>query len=107
MGQSQFRNGVGQAVDLPYPNLPPYPPMKLWKEGNLNELVLEGRTIQNHLPQNNLFKRKEDIARTFAKLLFEGKTKAALQLITSQENEWWLHLDDVIDTSNKDSPHLQ
>ena len=44
---------------------------------------------------------KEHLARSFANLMFQGKTKAALRLLGEQSNGGVLHLDDLIDTGNR------
>ena len=59
--------------------------LKLWTEGDLNGLLREGRTIQRRLP--NLPrdpKSDQQLARSFAKLMMEGKIRAALRLISRQ-----------------------
>ena len=57
--------------------------LQLWKEGNLNDLVLEGRAIQNRLPKISTPKATQNIARSFADLMFAGKCKAALDLLSN------------------------
>ena len=59
--------------------------LQQWSSGNIDDLLREGRTIQQHLPQSVLNdhtweKRK---SRAFAKLMFEGKVRAALHLSSS------------------------
>ena len=56
--------------------------MKLWEEGNINELVREGRAIQSRLPKHQSQLQQQQLARSFARLMFEGKVQAALQLLT-------------------------
>ena len=59
--------------------------LKLWTEGDLDGLLREGRTIQRRLP--NLPrdpKSDQQLARSFAKLMMEGKIRAALCLISRQ-----------------------
>ena len=53
--------------------------LQLWGNRNLRELLDEGRTIQRQLIQNPP-KQQEDTARIFAKLMMEGKVRAALRL---------------------------
>ena len=48
--------------------------------GDLNELVLEGRALQNRLPKTYPPTAKQNLSRSFAKLMFAGKIKAALDL---------------------------
>jgi len=48
--------------------------MKLWEEGDIPELVREGRAIQNRLPKQERKGSEQQLARSFAKLMFQGKT---------------------------------
>lgn len=58
-----------------------------WKAGNIEALLLEGKTIQQHLPPRNFAQGgTENLARTFAKLMFDGKIKAALHLLSNAED---------------------
>ena len=73
--------------------------LKTWSEGDLNDLVMEGRTLQNRLGKGGFFKKDEDnIARSFSNLMFKGNTSAALQLLSQSgkggvmhANERWCH----------------
>ena len=50
-----------------------------WKEGNIDILLLESRTIQQRLPASDSYTHaNEDITRSFTKLMFEGNCKAAM-----------------------------
>ena len=74
--------------------------MALWKEGDLDQLIEEGRAIQSRLfKQNPLGDKNSDknTARSFAKLMFAGKCKAALDLLSNNEKSALLHLDDPSD----------
>ena len=69
--------------------------LKLWTEGDLDGLLREGRTIQRRLP--NLPrdpKSDQQLARSFAKLMMEGKVRAALRLISRQNGGPPLALDE-------------
>ena len=46
------------------------------------------------------------MARSFAKLMFQGKTKAAFRLVTEQKRGGLLHLDSVIVPGNSDNTPL-
>ena len=46
---------------------------------------MEGRAIQRQLKNRGKGKTSEDIARSFAKLMMEGKVKRAINLLTSNE----------------------
>ncbi len=58
--------------------------LTLWREGNLNDLVIEGRAIQRRLTKQHPSREVQQLARSFANLMFVGNTKAALRLITEQ-----------------------
>ena len=58
-----------------------------WKEGNFDELVQEGRAIQNKLKQQiRKDETTEHMAKVFAKLMMEGKVHAALRLLSKAES---------------------
>ena len=69
-----------------------------WRAGDIDTLLTEGRTIQGRLLRNKLSNKfhEDKVARSFARLMFQGKTKAALRLINEQEKGDLLHLDNVI-----------
>ena len=68
--------------------------LQSWKVGDIPSLLHEGRTIQSRLPETKLTTaNQESTARAFAKLMFQGKTKAALCLITEKNVGNLLHLD--------------
>ena len=70
--------------------------LQLWGNGNLRELLDEGRTIQRQLIQNPP-KQQEDTARIFAKLMMEGKVRAALRIVTDSNGIGTLPLDKVVE----------
>ena len=55
--------------------------LNLWKNGSIDALLKEGRAIQKQFGNIN-HKSSEDLPRTFAKLLMEGKVKRALNLLS-------------------------
>ena len=78
--------------------------LALWKEGDLKELVREGRTIQHHLLYNrkpSTLNAEQQLSRTFTRLMLEGKTHAAIQLLSDGGKGGFLSLDSV---ANKSSP---
>ena len=79
----------------------------VWKEGSLNDLTLEGRTIQSRLPKFNPSTAKQNLSRSFANLMFVGKTKAALDLLSQAQKGGVLHLNDPSDPNNPDSPTVR
>ena len=56
--------------------------LETWQEGDLNELLREGRTIQQCLSKASPLFNKAKIPRSFANLMFQVKTKAACTLPT-------------------------
>ena len=73
--------------------------LSTWLDGNLNDLLLEGRTIQQHIPKSQPEDSQKRLARSFANLMFEGKTKAAIRLLTEEAKSGLLHLSDQVDTN--------
>ncbi len=73
--------------------------LQSWANGDLNELVAEGRALQLRIPKKKAARSGDDrLARSFAQLMFHGKTKAALRLLANNEVGTPLHLDEMIDT---------
>ena len=75
--------------------------LKLWSEGDLDALMDEGHTIQTELkhhqgPQNT---NNKQTARSFAKLVMEGKMRAALRLLSQDNNGAPLPLDSQVETN--------
>ena len=68
---------------------------------DLDELLKEGRTIQQHIPKASPSSRNDQLSRSFANLMFQGKTKAALRLLSEESKGAVLQLDDPIDTGNE------
>ena len=81
--------------------------LRIWKEGNRNNLTLEGRTIQSRLPKFNQSTAKQNLSQSFANLMFVGKTKAALDLLSRAQKGGVLHLNDPSDPNNPDSPTVR
>ena len=84
--------------------------LKLWEKGDINLLVIEGRTIQHQLKKTvrvstNGAKPEGQMARTFAKLMMEGKVKAALRILAQDSNGGVLPLDShVLEALKKKHP---
>lgn len=53
-----------------------------WLKGDLVELLREGRTIQQRINKASPSMSNEHLARSFANMMFQGKTKAALRLLS-------------------------
>ncbi len=78
--------------------------LQLWSEGKFDDLLNEGKALQGRLPKIHNTKDAEDhLARSFSNLMFEGKTKAALQLLTNRSKGGVLHLDSTIPSSSGES----
>jgi len=80
--------------------------LKLWSDGNLDELVLEGRTIQQRLratkPSHECDSLPEGhFAHSFAKLMFAGNTKAALTLLSDHPRGKCLRLNEFVGSTGK------
>ena len=58
--------------------------MKLWKEGKLDELVREVTAIQNRLRTKRRPTGSTNVARDFANLMFGGKVREALELLSEK-----------------------
>ena len=70
--------------------------MKLWKEGSIRDLVREGRAIRSRMPKSHLHGGEQQLARSFAKFKFQGKTNAALQLLADKSKGDVLRLHDTV-----------
>ena len=79
--------------------------LKSWAEGDIDQLLHEGCTIQRNLTSTTSKnpKQEEQSACTFSRLLMEGKVKAALRLISDQEKGIVLPLDSLVSTTD-DTP---
>ena len=74
------------------------PPPSTRSEGGLGGLLKEGRTIQHQFTRQrpNQSRSAQQTTRRFAKLMMEGKVRAALRLIDDDESGGPLHLDSQI-----------
>ena len=71
--------------------------LKTWVEGDIDQLIIEGRTIQKQLNTSANRKRpQKNLAQSFSRLMFQGKVRAALRLITNQPSGGVLPLDKPI-----------
>ena len=61
--------------------------LDLWKKGDIASLTQEGLCIQKHLRKTSCETSNKDIARTFNKLMMEGKVQGALRFL-SKHNRW-------------------
>ena len=72
-----------------------------WKEGDIDILILEGRTIQKHLRQV-IGCRNDDhrITRIFTELMLEGKVRAAMRVLFVEGKGDSLPLDSILTTGD-------
>ena len=63
-----------------------------------------GRATQQRVPKNGLTKANSNLARSFSNLMFVGKCKAALDLLSREEKGGILHLDDPVNPDDPNSP---
>ena len=73
--------------------------LRLWKDGNLDSLLDEGKTIQSRLARecNNRKTPNDQLSRNISKLMAECKGKGVLRLITDDNTGQLLCLDILID----------
>ena len=78
--------------------------LKLWTEGKLDDLLHEGRTIQQQLSRSQQSQQKSDdrAARLFTKLMMEGKVRAAIRIDTEANGSGPLPLNNL---ANHDDPN--
>ena len=81
--------------------------LRWWLKGDLDELAREGRAIQQRLPKNGSNKVNLNLARSFSNLMFMGKCKAALDLLSREEKGGILHLDDPVNPNDLNSPTVR
>ncbi len=74
--------------------------LKMWSDGDLASLLWECRAIQDRLPKtNHNTSRQQQLSSSFANLMFQGKTNAALQLLSNKGKGNLLQLNDVVGDS--------
>ena len=73
--------------------------LSAWKNGNVDELMKEGRTIQHHLRplRRNDTECLENTPRIFSKLVFEEKIHSALRFLSNNHGGGILNIEDHID----------
>ena len=67
--------------------------LKLWNEGNIEEIIQEAKTIQNGFRYSTSRHTHEDSACSFAKLMLEGKASAALKMLSKDFDNGVVKLD--------------
>lgn len=74
--------------------------MKKWSDGEIADLLAEGRTIQHNFISSVKKTATQHLATTFAKLMMGGKIRAALRLLSNHENGGPLSLDTTINSKS-------
>ena len=77
--------------------------LKQWMNGDIINLLHEGHAIQQRLDRQHKQRSCEHTARIFAKLMMEGKVKAALRLISEDSNGGILSLDSYVLPDNSET----
>ena len=79
--------------------------MAIWAKGDINVLLVEGRCLQKHLRRSVLrSKGNQNLARSFANLMFKGKTSAAMDLLSKRGSSSVLHARDPVNKDDGSSP---
>ena len=78
--------------------------LRAWHSGDFNGLLTEGRVIQNHLNDRSLKRESSNLAANFSKLMMQGKTKAALRLLSDEGRGQVLSVQTKIDPHDPLSP---
>ena len=74
--------------------------MELWKDGDLASLLKEASTIQHRLKKFYQQKKtSNNPARQFVDLMFQGKIKQALEMLSKEGSGGILRLDDTFHTN--------
>ena len=75
--------------------------LKLWHEGDIQSLLDEGIIIQQHLQRSHRTSSSttSDTSRDFARLMFQGKVKAALRYLSNYSRGSFLPLSSKIGDS--------
>ena len=79
-----------------------------WNDGNIDELVREGRSIQKQLCKNTRCRpQQQNKTRVFTKLMKNGKVNAALRLLSNQNGGGPLPLDSLVNCGNKEEKSVR
>ena len=81
--------------------------LALWKNGDIDELIREGRMIQQRIGRSRKIEPPNK-AKIFAKLVMEGQIKAALRFLSDNDSKGLLPLsDDVMEQLQEKHPEPQ
>ena len=70
--------------------------LALWRQGDLNMLMKEIRFIQDRFVNSKRARTVENISRTLAKLVFQGKLTAAIKSLDKENSPGLLNLSDEV-----------
>ena len=70
--------------------------LALWRQGDLNMPKQEIRFIQDRFVNSERSRSFEDISKTFAKLVFQGKLTAAIKLLDKESSSAFLNLSEEV-----------
>ena len=74
--------------------------LRHWAEVDLESLIKEGQTIQQQFIREHQGRPDQQTSRLFAKLMIEGKVRAALRLIQEDGSSGPLGLDSQLESNN-------
>ena len=72
--------------------------LQLWRNGQIEELMSEGHSIQQRLysfEHNRLKETESKLAHTFTNFMFQGKTQAAIRLLSVKDFGGTMQLKEV------------
>ena len=73
--------------------------LKAWRKGDIRSVLEEGRALQRCIPKSHHYENQHqgNLARAFAKLMFQGNIRAATELLSQQGKGGVLGVNDVVD----------
>ena len=74
--------------------------LNTWLDGDLNDLLTEGSTLQQRIQRSSLRNNHNNLSRSFAGSMLQGKTSTAIRLLSDQPKGAPLHLDDYINNKS-------
>ena len=74
--------------------------LDLWLKGDIDALIMEGRTIQRSFKPSENARSDKRSAASFAKLMMGGKVRAALRLLMDNDSGGPLSLDNIFDNKS-------
>ena len=74
--------------------------LTLWKAGDIDSHVTEGRCIQAHLPKCEQRTSNKSVSHAFCKMMFGRNVRGALNYLSRQSSGTPLKMDDIITTKD-------